>query len=83
MPARAPIVGIDLGTTYTAIGVMADGGAVVVPGADGARVMPSVVSFPRRGPVLVGAEARDRLVTDPTRTIASPKRLLGRRLADR
>ena len=83
MSARAPTVGIDLGTTYTAIGITTEAGAVVVPGADGARALPSVVSFPRTGPVLVGAEARNRLVTDPTRTIASPKRLLGRRLADR
>lgn len=83
MLPTAPIVGIDLGTTYTAIGVMTADGAVVLPGADGARVLPSVVSFPRKAPVLIGAEARDRLATDPTRTIASPKRLLGRKLADR
>jgi molecular chaperone DnaK len=83
MPASAPIVGIDLGTTYTAIGVMTDAGPVVLPASDGSSAMPSVVSFPRRAPVLVGAEARDRLATDPTRTIASPKRLLGRKLADR
>ncbi|HVV81444.1 MAG TPA: Hsp70 family protein [Kofleriaceae bacterium] len=79
----APIVGIDLGTTYTAIGVMTAAGAAVLPLADGSRALPSVVSFPRRAAPLVGAEARDRLATDPTRTIASPKRLLGRRLADR
>jgi|JI10StandDraft_1071094.scaffolds.fasta_scaffold143704_3 molecular chaperone DnaK len=83
MPATAPIVGIDLGTTYTAIGVMTDAGPVVIPAADGSRALPSVVSFPRKAPPLVGAEARARLATDPTRTIASPKRLLGRRVADR
>ena len=83
MSAPAPIVGIDLGTTYTAIGVMTTTGAMVLPAADGAPALPSVVSFPRRAPVLVGAAAREHLATDPTRTIASPKRLLGRRLADR
>ena len=83
MPAPAPIVGIDLGTTYTAIGVTTDAGPVVLPGLDGARAMPSVVSFPRRSPPQVGAEARQRLATDPSRTIASPKRLLGRKLTDR
>jgi molecular chaperone DnaK len=82
MPA-APIVGIDLGTTYTAVAVATDVGAAVLSAADGSRSLPSVVSFPRGGPPLVGCEARERLVTDPTRTIASPKRLLGRRLADR
>lgn len=83
MTSPAPIVGIDLGTTYTAVAVMTSGGPQVLPTVDGARAMPSVVSFPRKGAPVVGAEARDRLATDPSRTIASPKRLLGRRLADR
>ncbi len=83
MSPSAPIVGIDLGTTYTAIGVMTDAGAVVLPAADGSLALPSVVSFPRHAPMLVGAAARERLATDPTRTIASPKRLLGRLTSDR
>ena len=82
MPA-APIVGIDLGTTYTAIGVATDAGAAVLPARDGSYALPSVVSFPRGGAPLVGTAARERLATDPSRTIASPKRLLGRKLADR
>ena len=71
------------GTTYTAVGVMSAAGPVVLPAPDGARAVPSVVSFPRDGAPVVGASARDRLASDPSRTIASPKRLLGRRLADR
>jgi molecular chaperone DnaK len=55
----------------------------ILTGVDGARAFPSVVSLPQRSEVIVGAAARSRLTTDPARTIASPKRLLGRKYADR
>ena len=79
----APIVGIDLGTTNTVVGVVSGQKVSLLTAADGSRSFPSVVSFPQGGAAMVGAEARKRIATDPTRTIASPKRLLGRKLADR
>jgi len=82
-PALPLIVGIDLGTSNTAVSVVKDGKVSVLAGADGARSIPSVVSFPAKGQVVVGAEARKRIATDPSRTVSSPKRLLGRKLADR
>ncbi len=78
-----PIVGIDLGTTNTSVGVVSGGKVSLLTGADGARAFPSVVSFPHGGAVLVGHEARKRIAADPTRTVSSPKRLLGRQLVDR
>ena len=50
-----PIVGIDLGTSNTAVSVVRDGKVSVLAGADGTRAIPSVVSFPSRGQVVVGA----------------------------
>ncbi|RMH45193.1 MAG: Hsp70 family protein, partial [Deltaproteobacteria bacterium] len=50
---------------------------------DGARSWPSVVSFPSAHEIIVGAEARRRLATDPAHTVASPKRLLGRKYDDK
>jgi actin-like ATPase involved in cell morphogenesis len=78
-----PIIGIDLGTTFVSVSVAIDGRVHVLPFQDGARSMPSVVAFPRRGDVLVGEQARARLITDPRHTIASAKRLLGRRADDK
>jgi molecular chaperone DnaK len=82
-PGLHTIVGIDLGTSNTAVSVVKDGKVSVLAGADGSRAIPSVVSFPSKGQIVVGAEARKRIATDPARTISSPKRLLGRKLADR
>ncbi len=82
-PALPIIIGIDLGTSNTAVAVVKDGKVSVLAGADGARAIPSVVWFPHKGPAVVGAEARKRIPTEPSRTVSSPKRLLGRRFADR
>jgi actin-like ATPase involved in cell morphogenesis/Tfp pilus assembly protein PilZ len=77
-----PIVGIDFGTSYTAVAALRDGKVRVLPLGDGAAAIPSVVSFPEPFEPLLGDEARARLATDPQHTVASPKRLLGRRFDD-
>jgi len=81
--ATAPVIGIDLGTTFVSVSASIDGRVHVLPFPGGARSMPSVVAFPRRGEVLVGNPARERLARDPHHAVASAKRLLGRRADDR
>jgi molecular chaperone DnaK len=71
-------VGIDLGTTNTVVAVVRDGVAAALADPNGHRLIPSVVSFPPSGPVLVGRPAQERRLVDPANTIYSVKRLLGR-----
>jgi molecular chaperone DnaK len=82
-PAGAPIVGIDFGTTYTSIGVVSGTKVHTLARDDGSRFTPSVISFPKKGEIVVGEPARQRIATDPARTVVSPKRLLGRPFTDR
>ncbi|MBI4700214.1 MAG: Hsp70 family protein [Deltaproteobacteria bacterium] len=85
---RAPIaVGIDLGTTNSSVAAIVGGVPTVLPDAKGRTTTPSVVSFPatastREEAVLVGHVARPRLIDDPTNTVYSSKRLIGRSFAD-
>ncbi|HET7844262.1 MAG TPA: Hsp70 family protein [Xanthomonadales bacterium] len=71
------IVGIDLGTTHSLIGYWRDGQPVLVPNALGSLLTPSVVGADEEGHVLVGASAREQLLTAPERTVAAFKRLMG------
>jgi molecular chaperone DnaK len=77
--SKSKIIGIDLGTTNSVVSVMEGGSPVVITNAEGARTTPSVVAFVSDGSKLVGAPARRQAVTNPTRTIASIKRFMGRR----
>ena len=63
------IIGIDLGTTNSCVAVMEGGEPVVIPNAEGARTMPSVVAFTKNGERLVGQVAKRQAVTNPDRTI--------------
>src|SRR5260221_2008700 len=72
------VVGIDLGTTNTVVGLVRDGQAVAVRDPDGEHLIPSVVSFHQSGGVLVGRAAKERRVVDAPNTIYSIKRLIGR-----
>jgi len=76
------IVGIDLGTTNSLVAFMDLTGPRIIPGADGDRLVPSVVSHTAAGEIVVGNPARDLLITAPDRTVYSVKRLMGRGVAD-
>jgi molecular chaperone DnaK len=71
-------VGIDLGTSNTVVAAVRDGRAVTLTDENGSRLIPSVVSFHPNGNVLVGESARARRLIDPTNTVYSVKRLIGR-----
>ncbi|HUY34037.1 MAG TPA: molecular chaperone DnaK [Pirellulales bacterium] len=73
------IIGIDLGTTNSVVAVMEGGDSKVVPNQEGNRLTPSVVAFTEKGDILVGEPARRQAVTNPTRTVYSIKRFMGRR----
>jgi Fe-S protein assembly chaperone HscA len=78
------VVGIDLGTTFSLIAYMdtQTGGPRCIPGPYGSNLCPSVVSVDPDGKIIVGDPARERLLTQPDRTIYSVKRLMGRGVAD-
>ncbi len=71
------IVGIDLGTTHSLIGVFENGAPRLIPNALGELLTPSVVSVEADGTVLVGRAAHDRLVTKPGASVAAFKRWMG------
>jgi molecular chaperone DnaK len=76
------IVGIDLGTTNSLVAFMDLTGPRIIPGNDGDKLVPSVVSIGQGGAVVVGNAARELLLTQPERTVYSVKRLMGRGLED-
>lgn len=76
-----PIVGIDLGTTNSLIGVMDTGFPVLIPGQNGSRLLPSVVSW-AGDRLIVGEEARRRRAAFPRDTLYSVKRFIGRPYQD-
>ena len=78
----AKILGIDLGTTNSAMAVMEGGEPVVIPNAEGARTTPSVVAISKSGERLVGQVAKRQAVTNPENTIFSVKRFMGRKFND-
>ena len=73
------IIGIDLGTTNSAVAVMEAGQPTVIANQEGARTTPSVVAFTKTGERLVGQIAKRQAITNPTNTIFSIKRFMGRR----
>jgi molecular chaperone DnaK len=76
------IIGIDLGTTNSCVAVREGGDPVVIPNAEGNRTTPSVVGFARNGERLVGQVAKRQAVTNPTNTVFSIKRFMGRKYAE-
>ncbi len=78
----AKIIGIDLGTTNSVVAVMEGGEPVVIPSAEGERLVPSVVAFNKNGERLVGRVARNQAVVNPENTVFSIKRFMGRKFND-
>src|SRR5688572_14087878 len=78
----AKVIGIDLGTTNSVVAVMEGGDPVVIPNAEGGRTTPSVVAFSKDGERLVGQVARRQAITNPTNTVFSIKRFMGRKEAE-
>ena len=76
------IIGIDLGTTNSAAAVMIAGEPVVIPSAEGERLVPSVVAVNKNGERLVGRVARNQAIINPENTIFSIKRFMGRKYDD-
>ena len=76
------IIGIDLGTTNSVAAVMSGGEPVVIPSAEGERLVPSVVAVNKNGERLVGRVARNQAITNPENTIFSIKRFMGRKFDD-
>ncbi|MBN1580859.1 MAG: molecular chaperone DnaK [Anaerolineae bacterium] len=76
------IIGIDLGTTNSAVAVMEGGEPTIIPTAEGGRLCPSVVGFSKAGERLIGQVAKRQAVVNPENTIFSIKRLMGRRSDD-
>ncbi len=76
------ILGIDLGTTNSAMAVIEGGEPVILENIEGARTTPSVVALSKSGERLVGMLAKRQSITNPQNTIFSVKRLIGRRFSD-
>jgi molecular chaperone DnaK len=79
----AKAIGIDLGTTNSAVAVVQNGERLVIPNQEGARTTPSVVAFTDKGERLVGQVAKRQSVTNPENTVFSIKRLMGRKYKSR
>ena len=78
----AKVIGIDLGTTNSAMAYMEGGEPTIIPNAEGGRITPSVVAFTKNGERLVGQVAKRQSITNAENTIYSVKRLMGRRFTD-
>ena len=78
----AKVIGIDLGTTNSAMAVMEAGEPEIIPNAEGGRTTPSMVAVNAQGERLVGTVAKRQAVTNPQGTIFSVKRLMGRKYDD-
>ncbi len=76
------IIGIDLGTTNSAVAVMEGATPTIIPTAEGDRLVPSIVAVDKNGQTLVGKLAKNQMVTNPENTIYSVKRFIGRRFED-
>ncbi|MCL2265158.1 MAG: molecular chaperone DnaK [Treponema sp.] len=76
------IIGIDLGTTNSCVSVLEGGEPIVIQSSEGGRTTPSIVGFTNKGERIVGAPAKNQMITNPENTVYSIKRFMGRRYSE-
>lgn len=79
---EGPVIGIDLGTTYSCVGHWKDGKVEIIPNELGNRITPSVVSFAPNGGHMVGEAAKNNIAFNPKNTFYDVKRLIGRKFTE-
>jgi molecular chaperone DnaK (HSP70) len=79
---KGPVIGIDLGTTYSCVAVWKNGRVEVCPNEQGNRITPSYVAWDSTGQRLVGDAAKNQATTNPINTVFDVKRLIGRKFSD-
>lgn len=77
-----PIIGVDLGTMYSCVGIFKDGKVEIIPNEQGHHITPSYVAFNANGERLIGESALNQLTSNPTNTIFDVKRFIGRNWND-
>jgi len=76
------IIGIDLGTTNSCVAVLEGGEPIVIQSSEGGRTTPSIVGFTSKGERIVGAPAKNQMITNPENTVYSIKRFMGRKYSE-